>query len=755
MNNLKNVLYYVVTIGGLSLLMYFIILKGASLEVGKVHGFTPTLEASNWNQFRDTFIHNISHPLAILLLQIVTIIVFARIFGWICKKLRQPVVIGEIIAGIFLGPSFVGMYLPEFSHLIFPEQSLSNLKFLSQIGLILFMFIIGMELDLKILRNQAKEAVIISHASIIFPFSLGVGLAYFIYTGFAPSNINFLSFSLFIGIAMSITAFPVLARIIQEKGLTRTKLGSIAITCAAADDITAWCMLAVVIAIVKAGAIMSSIFTVLMALFYVAFMVKLVRPFLKKFGDKYSSREGLSKPVVGIFFIVMLLSSYLTEVIGIHALFGAFMAGIVMPSNVNFRVIFIEKLEDVSLVLLLPLFFVFTGLRTQIGLLNDAYAWQICGVIICVAVAGKFAGGALSAKFVGQTWRDSLIIGALMNTRGLMELVVLNIGYDLGVLSPQIFAMFVIMALFTTFMTAPVYEFINWILPDKVPGADVFSQEKYNVLVSFGSPAKGVPLIRLASGLVRNSPDTSQVTALHLSPSTEINQFNLHEYEKESFRQVKQEAKKLGQAVNTIFKPSQDIHAEIIQTVNDGGFDLLLIGIGTSVFEGTILGKILGFTSRIINPERLLQTIKGREKLFEPAMLDEKVKQILRASKVPVGILVDKKLDRLSNIFVPVASVNDLFLLDYAKKLMANSNSRIIIADLEGAMKKEGMLKEVVNSFADNNPQQVTVLQEPSLSKDFLAKQDMMIISIDIWKSLVETADEWLEYTPSVLIVRP
>jgi Kef-type K+ transport system membrane component KefB len=753
MKNLKNLIYYVATIGGLSLLMYFIIIKGAKQEKGKIIGYTPTLEASTWSQFRDTFAHNISHPLAILLLQIVTIIIVARVFGYLCRKIRQPVVIGEIIAGILLGPSFLGMYFPEFSSVIFPEQSLSNLKFLSQIGLILFMFIIGMELDLKILKNQAKEAVIISHASIIFPFSLGVGLAYYLYSTYSPDNINFLSFSLFIGIAMSITAFPVLARIIQEKGITRTKLGSIALTCAAADDITAWCMLAVVIAIVKAGAIIGALFTVLMALFYVFFMLKLVRPFLKKFGDKYSSREGLSKPVVGIFFIVMLLSAYLTEVIGIHALFGAFMAGICMPSNVNFRVIFIEKLEDVSLVLLLPLFFVYTGLRTQIGLLADAHLWGICGIIICVAVTGKFAGGALSAKFVGQTWRDSLIIGALMNTRGLVELVVLNIGYDLGVLTPQVFAMFVIMALFTTFMTAPVYEFINWSFPDRTARPDLGSQEKYNVLVSFGSPQKGVPLIKVASGLVKKSPEKSGITALHLSPSTEINQFNLQEYEKESFRQVRQEAKKLGQIVTTVFKPSQDIHAEIIQTVNQGGFDLLLIGIGTSVFEGTVLGRFIGFTSRIINPERLIQTIKGREKFFEPVLLDEKVKQILRASKVPVGILVDKKLDRLNNIFVAMGSVNDVFLLDYAKKLIVNANSRVTIADMEGAIKKEGMLQEVVHSFIANNTE--AILTAETISRDLMNKHDLLIISLENWKALLETADEWLTYTPSVLIVRP
>jgi Kef-type K+ transport system membrane component KefB len=230
-------------------------------------------------------------------------------------------------------------------------------------------------------------------------------------------------------------------------------LGAIVITCAAADDITAWCILAAVIAIVKAGSFVSALYIIALAALYVLLMLKVVRPFLKRVGDLNATKEKLSKPIVAIFFLALVMSAYATEIIGIHALFGAFMAGVIMPENTKFRNVFIEKIEDVSLVLLLPLFFVFTGLRTQIGLLNDPYHWLIAGFIVAVAVVGKFFGSALAARFVGQSWKDSLSIGALMNTRGLMELVVLNIGYDLGVLTPEVFAMMVIMALLTTFMT--------------------------------------------------------------------------------------------------------------------------------------------------------------------------------------------------------------------------------------------------------------------------------------------------------------
>lgn len=465
MGKYRNLLFYTLTILGFSALIFFIVQKGYLMEhTGKIK---IPVASDTFSQIADTYQHNLSHPLAMLLLQIITIILVARVFGMLFKKINQPSVIGEIIAGIMLGPSFLGSYFPEISGFLFPAASLANLQFLSQIGLILFMFVVGMELDLNILKNKAKEAIVISHASIIFPFFLGMLVALFIYEQYAPKNIGFLSFALFTGIALSITAFPVLARIVQERGLTKTRLGNIVITCAAADDISAWCILAAVIAMVKAGSAMSALATIALAILYVVIMLKVVQPFLRKLGTKYANKEALSRPVVAIFFITLLVSSFATEIIGIHALFGAFMAGVVMPAKVSFRNIFIEKVEDVALVMLLPLFFVFTGLRTQIGLLNDAGLWGICGLIILAAVVGKFIGSALAARFVGQSWRDSLSIGALMNTRGLMELIVLNIGYDLGVLSPEIFAMMVIMALVTTFMTGPALDLINRCLPAK------------------------------------------------------------------------------------------------------------------------------------------------------------------------------------------------------------------------------------------------------------------------------------------------
>ncbi|MDB5273830.1 MAG: transporter, family [Chitinophagaceae bacterium] len=758
MNNLKKIVFYILIIGGFSSLMYGIVIQGETQEAGKVSEVVEKAEVSHWQQFIDTYHHNITHPLAILLLQIITIIVVARILGYLCKKIRQPSVIGEIAAGILLGPSFVGMHFPEFSAFLFPPQSLGNLQFLSQIGLIMFMFVIGMELDLKVLKNKANDAVVISHASIIIPFALGMGLAFFIYKEFAPTDIKFISFALFMGIATSITAFPVLARIVQERGLSKHKLGTIAITCAAADDITAWCLLAAVIAIVKAGSLMSALYTLLMAVGYVVIMINLVQPFLKRIGDKYSNKEGLSKPIVAVFFILLLSSAYATEVIGIHALFGAFMAGVIMPANTNFRNIFIEKIEDVALVLLLPLFFVFTGLRTQIGLLNGPGLWELCGIIIVIAIAGKFLGSAIAAKFVGQSWRESLIIGALMNTRGLMELVVLNIGYDLGVLSPEVFAMMVIMALVTTFMTGPALDVINKLLPEKKTPAvppSIEAVSKYSILISFGSPLRGKSMLRLAHSFIKKAPNNASVTALHLSPSNELNQFNMEEYEEESFQPLRSEAQKLNLPVITLFKPTQDLDTEISETANVGNFDLLLISIGRSVFEGTLLGKILGFTTKIINPERLYDTITGREKLFENTVFDERTKHIIRLSKVPVGIMIDKDLDKVEHVFIPIFSLSDSVLLLYAQKLIHHSDAKVIILDATGVIKQNPELKETIRSIEQIAPNHIALYNEKKIEKDFLEHQDLMLISFDSWKKAVETQSIWLSNTPSVLIIKP
>jgi Kef-type K+ transport system membrane component KefB len=422
---------------------------------------------NNFSGPLDSLSNNLSNPLSIALLQIIIIISLSRIFSYLMRQVGQPAVIGEILAGIFLGPSLLGSMFPEAWAATFPLTSIGNLHSISTIGLSLFMFIIGLELDLTMLNRRIQTALFVSHASILIPFFLGVLLSFELYSAFAQGGTRFLTFSLFMGVSMSITAFPVLARIIQERGLSRTSLGMMAITCAAIDDVSAWCILAIVIAIAKAGNMSAAFLTIMLAAVYVLFMFKIARPYLAGLGQKLCKSGQPERSFTAVAIICLLASAFVAEIIGIHALFGAFLAGVSMPQDLRIRTSLRDKIEDVSLLLFLPIFFAHTGLRTQIGLLTSDGLWKICAMVIACAVAGKVLGTLFAARLMGQSWKNSLSLGALMNTRGLMELVVLNIGYDLGIITPGLFVVLVLMAIFTTLMTGPLLGAINWFWPDK------------------------------------------------------------------------------------------------------------------------------------------------------------------------------------------------------------------------------------------------------------------------------------------------
>ncbi len=750
MKKYKNTIFYVSVIILFSFIIYLTISMGSKLEedVQKL-----VSDQSTFEQFWDSLKDSLHHPLAILLLQIVTIVIVARIFGWIFNKIGQPTVIGEIIAGIALGPSLFGAYFPEASALLFPIESLDNLQFFSQIGLILFMFVIGMELDLKVLKSKAHDAVVISHASIIIPFALGMIMAYFIYANYAPEGVAFLSFALFMGIAVSITAFPVLARIVQERGIHKTKFGTIALTAAAADDITAWCILAIVIAVVKAGSFGSALYVVALACLYVVFMIKFVRPFLAKVGEINKYKTTLSKPVVAIFLLVLILSSYLTEIIGIHALFGAFMAGAIMPDNQRFRHIFVEKVEDVALVLFLPLFFVYTGLRTEIGLLNNIELWKITGLIILVAVIGKFLGSAVAAKYVGQSWKESLTIGALMNTRGLMELVALNIGYELGVLTPEVFAMMVIMALATTFMTGPSIDLINKIFKNKTIDEEIINSNKYNILFSFGNPERGKKMLYIADSLSRTQQDNYTITALHLGPSDEV--FSYEDiYEQEQFLPIMDESKKLHRKVNTLFKLSVDVDSDIVEVANKGNYDLLLIGLGESIYDGTMLGRILGYTTRLINPDIIVDKFTGREKFFNNLPFDDRTRHVISNIKIPMGVFVDKGLEKLDKIFIPFADKEDLFLLEYVHKFINNNDSQVIIMEFENVISSHPEIIQTIKSIENVKPHHISILNEKEIQKEFLNRKDLVMLSVNSLRKLINKKSEWIIQSNSLLVMK-
>ncbi len=467
----RTTLAYLLIILGVGAAIVAMIHYGKTLPAPTTPPVVPTQAAlaadtTIWQATFSGLHRHLDSPLGHLFLQLLVIISAARLMGKLFTRFGQPAVVGEMAAGILLGPSLLGLLAPGAFGFIFPAESLGALRLLAQIGVCLFMFAVGMELDVRQVRNKAHAAVLVSHASIVFPFFLGVALACALYTGFAPAGISFTPFALFMGISMSITAFPVLARILQERGMTRGYLGSTALTCAAVDDVTAWSLLAFVVAIAGASSLGASAVNLLLVVLFIAAMVFGVQRALPRWlGQAEMEAPEPSKGLLAVIVCVVLGSALMTEMIGIHALFGAFLAGVIMPHTGNLRHKLNIRVENFSTVLLLPLFFAFTGLRTQIGLLNDLESWLICLGVIAVATLGKLGGSAFAARLTGMNWSDSLQLGALMNTRGLMELVALNIGYDLGMLSPRIFTILVIMALVTTAMTGPLLTLFGRLAP--------------------------------------------------------------------------------------------------------------------------------------------------------------------------------------------------------------------------------------------------------------------------------------------------
>ncbi|MBP1645883.1 MAG: cation/H(+) antiporter [Bacteroidetes bacterium] len=750
MKKYKGTFFYLIITSLFTALIFYIIYIGKDLEVGReiIRNFSKNTPFQDFSNFIS---NNLKNSVGLLILQIITIIIVARGIGFFFRKMGQPVVIGEILAGIILGPSLLGTYFPEFSNFLFAKDSLGGLQILSQVGLVLFMFVIGMELNLKVLKNTAYEATVISHASIIIPFALGIGLAYYLYPSFAPENIPFSSFSLFIGIAMSITAFPVLARIVQEKGLHKTKIGALSLICAAINDITAWCLLAVIIAVVKAGSFASSIYTIVFAIAYVFLMISVVRPFLKKIVSSSKSDISLNKTLVVIVFLVLLISSFITETIGIHALFGAFMAGTIMPENLRFRKLFIEKIEDVALVLFLPIFFVISGLKTEIGLIDNSNLWELTGIIIAVAIAGKFIGSAVAAKFVGQSWKDSLTLGTLMNTRGLMEIVVLNIGYDLGVLNAEIFVMLILMALITTFMTGLSLSGIEKIFKTNKIDIKDLESSKDKILLFFRNAQTSKSLLRIANSLTKKTNSQSPITAIHIAPSDGLSQMNTEQFEKESFKPIVREANNLDRKLISFFKVSNNFQTEVVEFANQGNFDFLLMDSEESIFYGTLLGRVLGFTTKIINPEKLINTVRGREPLLETSIIDLNTRAIEKKTKMPVGILLDKEIKKFDNILFIYFTKEDVYLNKYSKKFIDNEYSSITILDY--IPNDKSSIKQSLSSYEDSYLDSINIITYKDISENLISSQDLIIVSFKNFNKLFQLKKDWLNSIPSVLII--
>lgn len=610
------------------------------------------------------------HTVILVLVEVLIVIGLSRLVGLAFKSIKQPLVIGEIVAGIMLGPSLFGLIAPHAAATLFPPETIPFLNVLSQVGLIFFMFLIGLELNPKYLSSQLEVAILTSHVSILVPFSLGSILAIVLYPLVSNGTVSFAAFALFLGAAMSITAFPVLARIITENNLQGTRLGTLALTCAAVDDVTAWCLLALAIAVARHGSIdQQAILTIIESLLYIGFMFTVGRWFLKRLITHYRRTGRLSQFVLALIYMGVVASALITELIGIHLIFGAFLLGAAMPKDAELVRELAIKTEDFVLIFLLPVFFAYSGLKTQIGLLNRPELWLLCALILGVAIAGKYIGTYVAARVSGINKREASALGWLMNTRGLTELIVLNIGLELGVISPLLFTMLVIMALVTTFMTSPLLE---WTYPKRLIKLDVVEPETeqetdtevtesiesfvtpYRILVPVANPSTQKGLLQLAVGIAFNYRQPSVINPLSLIELEE--DYGFESTPTEANRLIAERRQKLEELINTLEPPN--IYSQIHPIVR----------ISSNVARETAQ------IAKIEQPDLIL--VGWHRPAFSNNRLGGRVGQILTTAPVDVAVFVDKGGERLESLLVPYsANIHDDLALILALRLLINRDT--------------------------------------------------------------------------------
>ncbi|MBD2297778.1 cation:proton antiporter [Nostoc sp. FACHB-190] len=608
------------------------------------------------------------HTVILVLIEVLIVIGMSRLIGLAFKSIKQPLVIGEIVAGIMLGPSLFGLVAPHLAASLFPPETIPFLNVLSQVGLIFFMFLIGLELNPKYLSGNLQAAILTSNVSIIVPFSLATVLSLLLYPLVSNAGVSFTAFALFLGAAMSITAFPVLARIITENNLQGTRLGTLALTCAAVDDVTAWCILAVAIAVARTGNFFGAIPTIIESIVYIGFMLTLGRWFLKRLATYYRRTGRLSQLLLAVIYMAVVGSALITELIGIHLIFGAFLLGAAMPKNADLVRELAVKTEDFVLIFLLPIFFAYSGLRTQIGLLNRPDLWLLCGLVLLVAIAGKYIGTYVAARVSGINKREASALGWLMNTRGLTELIVLNIGLELKVISPLVFTMLVIMALVTTFMTSPLLE---WTYPKRLIKLDVVepdleaetsaetatvveSAPNYRILVPVANPSTQKGLVQLAVALALNYKQPAVVNPLSLIELQEDYAFESTPVEAE--RLILQRRLELEELINTLEPPIARSHIHPI------------IRISSNVARETAQ------IAKIEQPDLIL--VGWHRPAFSNNRLGGRVGQILSTAPVDVAVFVDRGAERLENLLVPYsANIHDDLALILALRLLLNRDT--------------------------------------------------------------------------------
>ncbi|MBW0114377.1 cation:proton antiporter [Pseudonocardia sp. KRD-169] len=450
------------------------------------------------------------HVIAYVLLDVAIVVVAARLTGRLFRRFGQPAVIGEIVAGVALGPTLLGAFPGDLDQLLFPPDVRPFLSVIAQLGLALFMFIVGLEVDLSLIRGRRRAAGAVAAGSVVLPFALGAGVAVVLYPFHSVAGgetVSPLAFVLFMGVAMSITALPVLARILTERGMQRTPIGVLALACAAIDDVIGWTLLAVVVAVAAGGSAGGALVIMGWTLLFALVMFFGVRPLLARLVTWHARAGRLTPDILAIVLAGLLASAWITEIIGVHAIFGAFLFGAVMPRREAAALTreILERLEQVSLLLLLPVFFVVAGLQVDVGAIGLGGIWQLA-LILVAAIAGKFLGAAVAARAQGMPRRQSTALGLLMNTRGLTEIVILQVGLQLGVLGPAMFTLMVIMALVTTAMTGPLMTIVY---PDRVLARELAAAERaelgevdaFTVLAVVDDPVDGRRVAELARDL--------------------------------------------------------------------------------------------------------------------------------------------------------------------------------------------------------------------------------------------------------------
>ncbi|KAG0260524.1 K(+)/H(+) antiporter [Mortierella polycephala] len=405
---------------------------------------------------------NPANPFPLFVIQAVVIVGLCYILHFGLRKLKQPRVISEVIAGIILGPSVMGR-IPGFADTIFPPDGLPYLNLVSNIGLVMFLFLVGLELDPALVMKRAKFALGITFAGMVLPLGVGAAVSYVLYSELGPdTTVGFGQFLLFCGVAMSITAFPVLARILAEQKLLTTKVGFLTVCAGAVGDIFAWILLALVVSIINSASKITPLYVVLLSIAWILILCFVFRPLFTFMIRVTKSHDEPSQTMMAFTLAIVLISAFVTDIIGVHAIFGSFLVGLIIPNDTGFADGVTKRIEDLVSVIFLPIYFALSGLKTQVGLLDNARIWGLVILVTFVACFGKIVGCTLAAKVQGMEWRESFAVGILMNCKGLIELIVLNIGYDAGVINDKVFVIMVAMCLITTCMTTPG---VVWVYP--------------------------------------------------------------------------------------------------------------------------------------------------------------------------------------------------------------------------------------------------------------------------------------------------